>query len=264
MPVTLRMAFRNLMEHKAKSLIVGILLALGALILVLGNAFLDASKRGIEQSFTANYTADVIITGKASGPVSLFGVQSVGGMEETPVVPDYERLFSYAKSLPGVKFAAGSASGFGLLSNDDQGEMSAEQARRNAASPDGGEKDAGDEMDAFVMLFGVDADNYWKLFDSIKLSQGEFIKAGQPGIMLGEDRMEKLSKRLKRTLAVGDEVLVQGMSATGIRLRSVPIVGIFTRVSEGAGPEQLSYIDIDTLRVLNSMTVGATESIDLT
>ncbi|TFG84562.1 MAG: ABC transporter permease, partial [Spirochaetales bacterium] len=47
-------------------------------------------------------------------------------------------------------------------------------------------------------------------------------------------------------------------------LRSVPIVGIFTRVSEGAGPEQLSYIDIDTLRVLNSMTVGATESIDLT
>jgi putative ABC transport system permease protein len=52
MPVTLRMAFRNLLEHKAKSLIVGILLSLGVLILVLGNSFLDASRRGIEASFT--------------------------------------------------------------------------------------------------------------------------------------------------------------------------------------------------------------------
>ena len=51
MPVTLRMAFRNLREHKAKSLIIGILLALGMLIMVLGNSFLDASKRGIETSF---------------------------------------------------------------------------------------------------------------------------------------------------------------------------------------------------------------------
>ncbi|HPE90472.1 MAG TPA: hypothetical protein P5298_05715, partial [Spirochaetia bacterium] len=84
MPVTLRMAFRNLREHKAKSLIIGILLALGMLIMVLGNSFLDASKRGIETSFTQNYTGDVIITGVADGPVSLFGVQSVGGMEQTP------------------------------------------------------------------------------------------------------------------------------------------------------------------------------------
>ena len=94
MPVTLRMAFRNLREHKAKSLIIGILLALGMLIMVLGNSFLDASKRGIERSFTQNYTGDVIITGVADGPVSLFGVQSVGGMEQTPIIPDYEKVFA--------------------------------------------------------------------------------------------------------------------------------------------------------------------------
>ena len=33
MPVLLRIAFRNLLEHKAKSLIIGVLLALGVVIL---------------------------------------------------------------------------------------------------------------------------------------------------------------------------------------------------------------------------------------
>ncbi len=251
MPVTIRMAFRNLVEHKAKSLIVGILLALGVLILVLGNSFLDASKRGIEASFTANYTADVIITGKANGPVSLFGVQSIGGLEETPIVPDYEKVFAYAAGLPGVSSITGSASSFGLITKD--------QERLEDMEEEGDEE----MMNSFVMLFGVDSQNYWSVFPGLDIIQGERIKAGEPGIMLAEDRLERISKRLKRTLSVGDEILIQGMGATGIRLRSVPIVGTFRQKSEGAGPEQLSYIDINTLRVLAGMTVGAGENIEL-
>ncbi len=252
MPVTIRMAFRNLVEHKAKSLIVGVLLALGVLILVLGNSFLDASKRGIEASFTANYTADLIITGKANGPVSLFGVQSIGGLEETPIVPDYEKVFGYAASLPGVASISGSASSFGLITKDEE--------RLEDMAED---EDDEEMMDSFVMLFGVDPQNYWSVFPGLDIIQGERIRSGEPGIMLAEDRLERIGKRLKRDLAVGDEILIQGMGATGIRLRTVPIVGTFRQKSEGAGPEQLSYIDINTLRVLAGMTVGAGENIEL-
>ncbi len=255
MPVTLRMAFRNLVEHKAKSLIVGILLALGMLIMVLGNAFLDASKRGIQSSFTKNYTGDVIITGVADGPVSLFGVQSIGGMEETPIVPEYEKVLAYASSMPGVARASGSASGFGIASNE---------AVDDEAVDDAADDDEDRDMSAAVMMFfGVDAPNYWKLFDTIELETGEFLKPGQPGIMIASDRLEKLSKYLKRELALGDEILVQGFGNSVMRLRSVPIVGTFKRVTDGAGPEQLTYIDIDTLRVLSGMTVGAAEDIEL-
>jgi len=245
------MAFRNLIEHKAKSLIVGVLLALGMLIMVLGNAFLDASKRGIETSFTKNYTGDVIITGVADGPVSLFGVQSVGGMEETPTVPEYEKVFAHASGLPETRFSSGMATGFGLLTNEAGDEAPAD------------DEDEEDRMSAFVMLFGVDAANYWELFNTIEIEEGSFLKPGQAGIMLASDRMEKIGKHLKRELKVGDEVLVQGMGGSGIRLRSAKIVGTFKRVSDGAGPEQLSYIDIDTLRVLTGMTVGAAEDISL-
>ena len=71
-----RIAFRNLFEHRAKSIIIGVLLALGVIILVMGNAARNGMAHGIERSFTDNYTADIIITGIAEGPVSLFGVSS--------------------------------------------------------------------------------------------------------------------------------------------------------------------------------------------
>ena len=253
MPVTLRMAFRNLLEHKAKSLIVGVLLSLGVLILVLGNSFLDASKRGIEASFTANYTGDLIVTGVADGPVSLFGVQSVGGLDATPIIPDYEKVFEKVMATQGVTAASGVASGFGIVINDD------------TDTPMGmtDEADEEDMESSFVMLFGIDAGNYWKLFTNIEVVEGRTIQPGQAGLMIAHERLEKIGKALKRELSVGDEVLIQGFSGSGMRLRSVPIVGTFRQISEGAGPEQLSYIDIDSLRVLNNMTVGSSEGVQL-
>ena len=253
MPVTIRMAIRNLAAHKAKSLIVGTLLALGVLILVLGNSFLDASKRGIERSFTRNYTADLIVTGKANGPVSLFGVQSVGGLEETPIVPEYEKVFEHIAALPGVVALTGSASGFGLITSEGQ-------TLEEVAEDEGDEEDA---SSAFVMLFGVDAQNYWSVFPTLEMAQGSFIEPGKPGIMVEDSRLERIGKRLKRDVKVGDEVLIQGLGATGIRLRSVPLVGTFRQPAEGANPDQLSYIDIDTLRVLSGMTVGANAAVSL-
>lgn len=256
MPVTLRMAFRNLREHKAKSLIIGILLALGMLIMVLGNSFLDASKRGIETSFTQNYTGDVIITGVADGPVSLFGVQSVGGMEQTPIIPDYEKVFARASGVRGVESIAGMASGYGIATNE-AGDIEADEEEEDD------EKRMEGMMAAVMMLFGVDAPGYWDLFETIELVDGEFIQAGRPGLMMADDRVAKLAEYLKRDIAIGDEILIQGMGDSGIRLRSVPLVGTFRRVSEGAGPEQLTYIDIDTLRALSGMTIGASEDIEL-
>jgi putative ABC transport system permease protein len=262
MPVTFRMAFRNLVEHKAKSLIIGTLLALGMLIMALGTSFLDASKRGIEKSFTENYTGDIIITGIADGDVSLFGVMSPGGTEETPTIPEYEKIFKYVSTLPGVTASSGVASGF-ALATEDSGFEPNDMAISAHDSTEEEDEDGSGMMSAVMMLFGVDAENYWDLFSTIELVDGSFLKPGEPGLMVAEDRLEKIGKHLKRDLKVGDEILVQGVGSTGMRLRTAKIVGTFKRTSEGTGPEQLTYIDIDTLRVLSGMTVGADEDIEL-
>ncbi|MDX9826786.1 MAG: hypothetical protein RBT73_03480, partial [Spirochaetia bacterium] len=98
MSAILRIAFRNLFEHRSKSLIIGILLALGSMILVVGNGFIDASRQGIRSSFTENYTGNVFISGiSADGDVSLFGVSSPGGLATTPTIPQFETIMAQLK-----------------------------------------------------------------------------------------------------------------------------------------------------------------------
>ncbi len=256
MNVIIRMAFRNLLEHKSKSLIVGILLALGVLILVVGNSFIDASAAGIRNTFTDSYTGDVFISGTSpNGKVSLFGVQSVGGLDATPNIPDYEKVRAKVASLPGVKGVTSLATGFGMAIKD------AEESARDASADGSSDDDPGA---GFLFMFGIDAQDYWKVFDSVDITSGQRLAPGQPGLILYEKHMETLSKKLGRKLKIGDPILIQGYSSGGMRLRELTIVGTYKQKGDGASPEQMSFVDIDSLRVLAGMTVGADENITLT
>jgi putative ABC transport system permease protein len=253
MPVILRMAFRNIREHRSKSLIIGILLALGAMILVVGTAFINASEAGIRSTFSDVYTGDVFISGISSeGPVSLFGVTSPGGMAQTPIIPDYEKVVSIVKSTPHLAKTSSLATGFAMVTREETS-LPKKDASKSETQP----------QDRFLFLFGVDAASYWDLFDAVDIVAGEKLKQGQAGLMINEAQLGKLSAWLGRPLAVGNTLLIQGFSSIGFRLRELPIVGIFRLKNQGASPEQLAYIDIESLRVMSGMTVGANEPIQL-
>lgn len=252
----LRMAFRNVLEHRSKSLIVGVLLALGAFILVLGNSFIDASKVGIRNMFTESYTGDIFVSGiSEDGDVSLFGVMSVGGLATTPLIPDYEKALGIVKEAPGVKSLTGMATGFGAAMRDEG--SSVEQARESEEERQG--------MPSRVLfLFGIDATSYWKVFDTIEITSGDRLEPGRKGMIVNEKHLANMAKALKRELKVGDKILVQGMSGGGMRLRDLEVIGTYRTKGDGAAPEQMAFADIDTIRVFSGMTVGAGESITLT
>src|SRR6056297_1551558 len=115
MPVLLRIAARNLWEHKAKTLIIGIIIALGVIVLIVGNSLMDTATRGIKRAFINNYTGHIMVHGRADGDVSLFGVQSPGGMEDTPIIPEYEQVQEYLKNLEGVKELTPQITGYASL-----------------------------------------------------------------------------------------------------------------------------------------------------
>lgn len=257
MPVTLRMAFRNLFEHKSKSLIIGILLAVGACVLVVGNGFIDASRQGIRTTFTDNYTGDVFVSGVSpDGDVSLFGVTSVGGMAATPTIPDFEKVFGDIVAMPAVDKAAGMATGYGIVTKGE--EMIAEN------SGDGQDDPNGKTMASrFLFMFGVDPSNYWDVFNSIEFTSGAPLAPGQEGLILNEVQLAHLSEWLKKPLAVGDKLTVQGFSSAGMKLRELTILGTYRQKGKGSAPEQLAFVDIDTLRVMGGMTVGTNEAIEL-
>jgi putative ABC transport system permease protein len=252
MSVILRMAVRNIREHRSKSLIIGILLAVGTLTLVVGTAFINASEVGIRSTFSDVYTGDIFISGTSSdGSVSLFGVTSPGGMAQTPTIPDYEKVISIVKSTPHLAKTSSLATGFAQVTREDS--ATSEKASQGKIQP----------QDRFLFLFGVDSASYWDLFDAIDIVSGKKLQPGQPGLMISEGQMAKFSEWLGKPLSIGDTILIQGFSTIGFRLRELPIVGVFRLKEQGASPEQLAYIDIESLRVMSGMTVGANEPIQL-
>ncbi len=258
MPALLKMALRNVAEHRSKSLIIGTLLALGAFIIVLGNSFIDASKAGIRTMFTESYTGDIFVSGiSEEGDVSLFGVMSVGGLAETPRIPEYERVREIVRGAPGVKSLTGMATGFGAAMREvgDNPEErpegdSAEEMRNSMAS-------------RMLFLFGIDGSSYWDVFDTIEMTSGTRLEPGMQGVIINETQLAKMAKTLKRGIGVGDKILVQGMSGGGMRLRELTVAGTYKPRGQGSAPEQMAFADIDTIRVFSGMTVGSAEAVTL-
>ncbi|HWR11775.1 MAG TPA: FtsX-like permease family protein [Rectinemataceae bacterium] len=253
MPVTFRIAFRNLFEHKSKSLIIGILLALGALVLVVGNSFIDASRQGIRTSFTDNYTGDVFVSGLSEeGDVSLFGVMSVGGLASTPMIPDFDKVLAEVRGSPLVNKATGMATSYGIVTRGDEGISDLE-----------GEDSEKDMTARLLFLFGIDARDYWTVFDSIDITSGKALEPGQTGLVINEEQLSLLSKWMNRPLNIGDNLVIQGFSSAGMKIRELPIVATYRQKGGGANPMQMAFVDIDTLRIMAGMTIGTNENIVL-
>src|SRR5512137_390402 len=119
MGVLIRIALRNLREHTSKSVIIGSLIALGVIIIVVGNSLIDTTERGVHGMFIENYTGDVFISGIAKNPgstVSLFGLTGgvPGENESTPLLPEADAIQARLASDPRVKAVAGQVTGMGL------------------------------------------------------------------------------------------------------------------------------------------------------
>jgi putative ABC transport system permease protein len=245
MPFVFRIAIRNLKEHKVKTLIIGILIAMGILVLVVGNSFVETAAEGIRRGFIDNYTGHIFIHGEAEGDVSLFGVQSPGGIEETPTIPNFERVTEYLSKQDEIENYTPQITGFSSASIDDY---------------DGRQ---------FTLLFGINPNTYRRMFNTIEMVEGEYLTLGKEGILLSEDHRDRMQKSLIEETAkkreeevtleieVGDIIRLTSFSNAGIKIREVPVAGIFkhTFESQGLGSDLVSFVDVQTIRSLMAMTI---------
>jgi ABC-type lipoprotein release transport system permease subunit len=231
--VLVRMAVRNLFAHKAKSLIVGSIIAFGVMILLAGISFMDTAALGLRKSFIENFTGDVIITGNAGAPVSLFGVQSMGGTEATPLLPRYGEVLAHVRSQPGVKAVTPQVTGASQI--NIEGNDSA-------------------NVDSLVFMFGIDPDSYRPMFDNLDLRSGRYLQPGEQGILLSSSQVASLDKELKANITVGDTVIVQNF---GTAIRAVTVRGIFDYKRSNSALCMISYIDAASLRALEGEPADA-------
>jgi putative ABC transport system permease protein len=253
MPVLLRIAVRNLMEHKSKSLIIGILIALGVVVLIVGNSFMDTAALGIERAFIDNYTGHIMISSKTEGKVSLFGVQRPPSMDITPILPHYREIRRYVESLEGVDAVTSQVTGYGIIGLPDEPGRS------------------------FAVLFGIEPGTYHEMFDNVEIIEGRYLEPGEEGLLMSLAQIERLEEEMAREqnieaeefdleLHAGDTIRISSYSDAGFKIRELPVVGIFDfkHTSEGVGADMITYVDAETIRTIQGLSLGSVSIDELT
>lgn len=226
--IVLTIAFRNLKEHKAKTAIVGLLVAFAITLLVAGNSFMDSVTNGMRSSYAGNYTGDLIVHGLSENSFSL--IQTGPTAKALPLVPGYSTLKDAVTSAPGAEavmpLLAGSAS---ISINEESAGMS--------------------------FLWGVDFVDYQQMFpDSLTFVEGGFPEAPGAFIILSEAVQLSLQEETRRAIGTGDAVVLGEIGASGTRLREVLVAGVFRFERGGSQLDRVSIVDAQTLRSLKGIS----------
>lgn len=98
-----RIALRNVLAHRTKSIIVGIIFALGALVVVVGNALVDAMDVGMARSIQESLAGHLQVHSKdARDPLAIYG-DEFAGMPDFGVMPDFAAVQRAIMAVPGVE-----------------------------------------------------------------------------------------------------------------------------------------------------------------
>ena len=238
--VLVKIAFRNLKEHKTKTLIIGILITLGITILVVGNSFLDTIKIGIEKNYVENYTGNVFIAPSVVEQPSLLFSEDL--FQSSPkTIPDFQTIRDYVESQPEVTGTTGQING--------------------AASAKWGELGEG-----FMLLFGVNSTSYQELFpNGIHLLEGEFLQDGEEGLVISKSVADLFLETAGEEIHTGDTVLLTTInSVSGTKIREVTVKGIHDYGDSSPDLSFVCFIDETNLRIMNGMVLNTADALNLT
>lgn len=235
-------------EHKAKSLIIGSLLGLGVIIMIVGNAMIDSASEGLKEGFIEFFTGNVMVSAGSDSAFSIFGADemSFGEMEPTPSIPEYEQVYEHLMQDSRVAAVSGLVTTYGIFSADRDEDAFAEATQDETSM-------------VFGVLFGVNFDNYFATFPSIKLKEGRIPLQGENAILLSSTLKEQLDKKYNKTFEPGDTLLITGIMG-GMRIREVNFAGIYDRGDTETGTPFV-ITDVDTARVLAGLTLSSDENV---
>lgn len=241
MKILLKIALRNIREHRVKTTIIGLIMAIGIMVLVVGNSFMDSAAAGIERYYIQNYTGHLMITGQSRGQLTLFGFQDLTAMERAvPRIPQYTEIVEFANSLPYVEKINPQVSGTAMVSR-------------------------GDKMLGATQIFGIVPEQYQNMFpDNVRLLEGDFWEPGGQGVLLNRAVVDLMERSVGFTFKPGDKLLFTSASTvSGMRIREVEITGIFEFRQSNVQLDMVSLMDISNVRALAGMVVGHTELAEL-
>ena len=252
----IKLALRNLREHKSKTLIISMFILFGVAIVVMGNSFLESVNRGLEKDFRANVTGDLAISviPEKGTTIDVFGVNSTNITTSVPQIPalaDIERIEQILAETDGIKKQSKLISAQVILSKDAEIDFSVLQDD---------DKDLGIMDLPISMLFAGEDGSFWELFPDLKMIEGTYPAPGSNEIIVDTRVVEGFIKTWGKTLEVGDEVLLASMGGV---IREGKVVGIFKPANEYSAMFQSVYCEPGLARSFAELTYATSFSQEL-
>ena len=253
----IKLALRNLKEHKSKTLIIAMFILFGVAIVVMGNSFLESVNRGLEKDFRANVTGDVAISviPEKGTIIDVFGVNSTNiSTAEVPQIPpltDLEKIEEILAETKGIKKQSKLISAQVILSKDAEIDFSVLQDD---------DKDVGLMDLPISMLFAGETGTFWELFPDLKMIEGRYPEPGSNEIIVDTRVVDGFKKTWDKTLNVGDDVLMASMGGV---IREGKVVGIFKPANEYSAMFQSVYCEPGLARSFAELTYASSFSQEL-
>jgi len=164
-----KIAWRNIWRHKGKSLVVGTILFLGALLMTVGNSIINGARVGMTQNMVNRFTGHLVIKPTAEKTDEVFG----GGRTALKVLPDYPSIKTILKKHQQVKGFAPMTRGVASILN-----------------PDGNQ--------GMMFIYGVNFDEYQRTFlNNVQSTEGQLLDGGVRGMVISEKTRERIFDRQK-------------------------------------------------------------------
>ena len=241
----LKIAWRNIMRHRGKSIVIGIILFLGAFIMTVGNGVLSGMDRGLKENIMNRFTGHIVVISKE---------QEANGVLFTPmgkdiqVITNYNKIKKVLEQQDYIRQFLPLARGLTIILNDE-GDM------------------------GFCISLGVNFQEYQRMFrDNVKLVEGKFLNKDDKGILvtqgtrkqifdeqgfwaipegagLNEKNLTPEAAEIRKSLLLKDSLVLMGSSSenTTVDIR-LPVKGIIKYEYLDDYWKHFNFVDIESFR----------------
>lgn len=245
MGVIFKLAINNLRQQKTKTIIIGLFIAIGMMIVQVGNGFIESVNNGMEKDFRANYTADIIVSAPIPNGVymDLFGITDLANVMEVkqiPALPDVKATEKIISETSGILQKSNIVTTQGILMETDEFLLEDQDMMK---------------IPVFYMFAG-ETDAYFKMFPNQKITEGRYPAPGTNEILIDERLKKNFYEYYKSEMQLNQTIYISGVSMQTL-IREAKIVGFYNQPDENSAMYSIVYADPSLARAFADLTYGA-------
>jgi putative ABC transport system permease protein len=231
--LALKIAWRYLLRRKVRMAMIGVLVALGTMVIVLGETFSLSAKVASRESIITYFTGDMILySARSKEKPSPFAFTT-----PLPVISKVQKIKQWLEKNPLVDRHVAITQNYGILSVDKQGKKS----------------------DLPFFFYAVNPADYRAMFPNISMVKGAFFAAdsGGPasGAVISRSQTENYSKNYGVDLAPGDRGTLLSLTDGGaVNAAASRVIGIYDPKHYKNVFNYINFLDIESYSRLYNFT----------